>query len=146
MVYDPFAGQAQRAAEAHYAEQMGLSSPGVSRVRVTSNGDVPRPTGGRIAKQLGFNSPYFQNGKFRKPTQQNLIEEIGIECKLAGHIDVVRIEDEPAFTRHVCTVKPYFHTLPRNEYPVSLPEYDIVVYFYVHHECGRLIVSSGSLS
>lgn len=103
------------------------------------------PVGGIVAKRSPQN-PYTTARGYRKPNQQELILEISILEGLTGAANVSRIENAPEFTRHCCVVKPYFHVLFRKGYNVTMPDgLEKVIEYYVHKECGRVIVVASTL-
>lgn len=103
--------------------------------------------GGQYALSLPVNPYYIAGtGKFRKPTQADLINEI---CAWEGvpSTNCVRIIDSPEVYRHICRVLPYSHGLLLKNYPVHMPDGSVIsVNYYVHSPCGRLIIVTSSLS
>lgn len=98
------------------------------------------PTGGYLAQSMGMNSPYFRNGKFKKPNRQEVVSEIKMYVfgDNDNSITVNQLSDGEDYIRHVCRYGSLFHWLQRHTYDIVYPDTTATVQFYVCTECRTL--------
>lgn len=105
-----------------------------------------QPLGGRVAMSMRPNPYLLPNGRFRKPTHQDIISEIKLLEGIPENGSVVhRVEDYAESARHVCMMPPYLHYRQMINYQVVMPEFVTQVQYYAHRECGWLLIYKDSL-